>query len=718
MEVPPPNDDQNRRRGRKKIPKPLLLWQQWESEDRKFVEEKMREEEQDSAGNGKEELTVETAEPSSDLTVPLLRYQKEWLAWGLNQENSPVRGGILADEMGMGKTIQAIALVLAKRQELRQTGREIEDEWVPSTSGSFATWLPAIKGTLVVCPPVAVSQWVNEIDRFTVKGSTKVLVYHGANRVKSRDQFSEFDFVITTYSIVQSQYKKAMSECLCCGNMFLEPNSRQDHVCRPHVRAENPPLLHAVMWQRIILDEAHYIKAIHGSTTKAVLALESSYKWALSGTPLQNNVGELYSLVRFLQVTPYAYLLCKDCDCKILEKKRNEKCSKCSHGTSRHFSWWIKLNRNRGSMLLVKHKILKNIMLRRTKIGRAADLAFPEKIISVRRVYLDVKEQDYYKSTCIECLKSVNTYVEANIVMNHYADIFGLLTKLRQAVDHPYLVVYSKPEALKGAGVAASDGTVEQVCGICDEPVEDPVVTSCEHVFCNACLVDFSASMDPVLCPSCSLPITVEITSSKDVSGKSNDTAIKGFRSSSILYKIELENFQTSTKIEALREEIYFMIQRDGSAKGIVFSQFTSFLDLINYSLVKSGVSCVQLNGSMSLTARDAAIKRFNDDPDCRIFLLSLKAAGVALNLTVASHVFLMEPWWNPGVEQQAQDRIHRIGQNKPIRVVKFITENTIEERILKLQQQKEAVSEGLIDGSSEALGRLKLSEMINLFGF
>ncbi|KAH7861683.1 hypothetical protein Vadar_029304 [Vaccinium darrowii] len=109
----------------------------------------------------------------------------------------------------------------------------------------------------------------------------------------------------------------------------------------------------------------------------------------------------------------------------------------------------------------------------------------------------------------------------------------------------------------------------------------------------------------------------------------------------------------------------------------------------------------------MSMAARDAAISRFTNDPDCRIFLLSLKAGGVALNLTVASHVFLMDPWWNPAVERQAQDRIHQIGQYKPIRIVRFVIENTIEERILKLKEKKELVFEGTVGGSSEALAKL-----------
>ncbi|KAF2292224.1 hypothetical protein GH714_017498 [Hevea brasiliensis] len=159
------------------------------------------------------------------------------------------------------------------------------------------------------------------------------------------------------------------------------------------------------------------------------------------------------------------------------------------------------------------------------------------------------------------------------------------------------------------------------------------------------------------------------------------------------------------------------MVERDGSGKGIVFSQFTSFLDLISYSLHKSGINCGQLVGSMSLPARDAAIKKFTEDPDCKILLMSLKAGGVALNLTVASHVFLMDPWWNPAVERQAQDRVHRIGQNKPIRIVRFIIENTIEEKILELQGKKELAIEGTVgDGSLDALAKLTMEDLHFLF--
>lgn len=779
--------DQKKKRIRKRKGKPILLWEIWQEENERWINENISE---DAGFDKQSEIMAETAEPPAGLVMPLMRYQKEWLAWALKQEESSVGGGILADEMGMGKTVQAIALVIAKR-ELRQSVGE------PNLSSSPSMSLPAVKGTLIICPVVAVSQWVSEIERFTSKGSNKVLVYHGSNREKNLGQLGQYDFIITTYSTVEVDYRKHVmppkQKCQWCGKLlyghkmsihlkyFCGPEavrtdkqskqqrkksklktqlSRQESVCdmddvsdsegvtrnighkkgkaarkQEYVKnssataesqSEGQSVLHSVGWDRIILDEAHYIKDRRCNTTRAVLSLVSLYKWCLSGTPLQNRVGELYSLVRFLEISPYSYYFCKDCDCKVLDYSTTSDCPSCPHKSVRHFCWWNKYvsspikyhggrDWGRRAMVLLKNKILRSIVLRRTKKGRAADLALPPRIVTLRRDSLDIKEEDYYTSLYNESQAQFNTYIEEQTVMNNYAHIFDLLTRLRQAVDHPYLVVYSSTSvSRKGDTSYAENGG--QTCGLCHDSAEDVVVTSCSHIFCKTCLIDFSASIGQVSCPTCSQLLTVDFTGNKVTENQNRRSKVDGFRASSILNRIRLDDFQTSTKIEALREEIRYMVERDGSAKGIVFSQFTSFLDLIHYSLQKSGVPCVQLVGSMTMAARDTAIKKFTEDAGCRIFLMSLKAGGVALNLTAASYIFLMDPWWNPAVERQAQDRIHRIGQYKPIRIVRFIIKDTIEERILRLQEKKELVFEGTVGGSSEALAKLTEADLKFLF--
>ncbi|EMS57183.1 DNA repair protein RAD16 [Triticum urartu] len=564
--------------------------------------------------------------------------------------------------------------------------------------------------TLVICPVVAVIQWAQEIERHTAKGSARVLLYHGARRGSQKYDFDTFDFVVTTYSTIEADYRKHIMppkiRCDYCNKQFY-PEKLKIHLryyCGPDAlrtekqakqeskkwadtkvkgkgkgkgkrksgieeeeedfeelgsksRGKSP--LHSVRWERIILDEAHFIKDRRCNTARAVFALESEYKWALSGTPLQNRVGELYSLYI---ATPILY-------------------------GSASFE-------GRRAMTLLKEKVLKGIVLRRTKIGRAADLALPPKTVTLRRDSFDRNEMEFYEALYTQSCTQFDSYVVAGTLLNNYAHIFDLLTRLRQAVDHPYLVAFSKTAESQEGCKNQQNGPMESQCGICHELAEDVVVTSCDHVFCKTCLMEYSATLGNVSCPSCSNPLTVDLTTEN--SRRKVPANLKGGKRSGILGRLQsLADFKTSTKIDALREEIRNMIEHDGSAKGIVFSQFTSFLDLIEFSLQRSGIKCVQLNGKMNMVEKGRAIDTFINDPDCRIFLMSLKAGGVALNLTVASHVFLMDPWWNPAVESQAQDRIHRIGQFKPIRSTRFVIKDTVEERILQLQEKKQLVFDG-----------------------
>uniref|UniRef100_A0A0D3GRI8 RING-type domain-containing protein n=1 Tax=Oryza barthii TaxID=65489 RepID=A0A0D3GRI8_9ORYZ len=550
--------------------------------------------------------------------------------------------------------------------------------------------------------------WAQEIERHTAKDSVRVLVYHGGRRGAQKYDFNKYDFVITTYSTIEADYRKHImppkTRCCYCDKLFY-PNKLKVHLryyCGPDAqrtekqakqesrkwgskkgtskrrvqkkkndsdgedfeerdggsgsqsRGQSP--LHSVRWERIILDEAHFIKDRRCNTAKAIFALESEYKWALSGTPLQNRVGELYSLIRFLQIFPYSNYFCKDCNCEILDT----------------------LFEGKRAMVLLKEKVLKGIVLRRTKKGRAADLALPPKIVTLRRDSFDKNEMEFYEALYTQSRTQFDSYVDAGTLMNNYAHIFDLLTRLRQAVDHPYLVAFSKTAELGDRSKNEGNENMESQCGICHDMTEDAVVTSCEHVFCKNCLIDYSATLGNVSCPSCSVPLTVDLTPRS--SGEKVTPNFKGGKRSGILGRLQnLADFKTSTKIDALREEIRNMVEHDGSAKGIVFSQFTSFLDLIEFSLQKSGIKCVQLNGKMNIVEKGKAIDTFTNDPDCRIFLMSLKAGGVALNLTVASH-------------------------------------DTVEERILQLQEKKRLVFEGTVGDSPEAMSKLTEADLKFLF--
>ena len=158
------------------------------------------------------------------------------------------------------------------------------------------------------------------------------------------------------------------------------------------------------------------------------------------------------------------------------------------------------------------------------------------------------------------------------------------------------------------------------------------------------------------------------------------------------------------------------MLAKAPGSKGIVFSQYTHMLEIVEWRLEKLGVKTVKLLGSMPAVMRRSVLAAFKADPSINVILLSLKAGGEGLNLQIATHVFVIEPWWNPAVEMQAIQRAHRIGQTKAVTAVRFATKGTIEERMMQLQEKKQLVFDGTIDNSAEAMQSLNKDDLAFLF--
>merc|ERR1719323_902023 len=158
------------------------------------------------------------------------------------------------------------------------------------------------------------------------------------------------------------------------------------------------------------------------------------------------------------------------------------------------------------------------------------------------------------------------------------------------------------------------------------------------------------------------------------------------------------------------------MIHGDPTAKGLVFSQFGTMLELVEFRLKSAGIACIVFRGGMTMQARNDALAAFNADPSLKIILISLKAGGEGLNLQVANHVFMLDPWWNPACELQAIQRAHRIGQTREVRAVRFITSETIEDKIVQLQEKKQLVFDGAIDGSAASITKLTEQDLRFLF--
>lgn len=615
---------------------------------------------------GNVHATAPAAQPPA-LLLPLLPFQLEGVGWMVAQEDTVFHGGILADDMGMGKTLQTIALLLTRPRS------------------------PA----LIVCPTVAVLQWQAELQTHTKPGCLSVLVYHGASRTRDEDILQACDVVLTTYAIVESDYR------------------------REHYKSKKGPLrspLHAITWGRIVLDEAHFIKDRSSNTARAVFNLSGQAKWSLSGTPLQNRVGELYSLIRFLRADPYSFYFCKQCPCKSLSWKFTDhrNCDACGHKSMSHFCWWnreiLKPIQKYGSLgpgqLAYDHlgQLLRAAMLRRTKTGRGDELGLPPRVVTTRRDLFSPEEEDVYEALYSASRTKFVGYVQAGTLLNNYAHIFELLMRMRLAANHPWLVT-----------LRAAPTETAAICVVCRDEAEDAIVSSCKHVFCrqDAALYLSSCAGTPQ-CPSCFRPLTIDLTQPTMAAKQAVESAAAKRRS--IVSRMDVTAWQSSTKIEALLEELHRLQSDDKTIKSIVFSQFTQFLDLLEWRLERAGLRCVKLDGRMAPVHRAAAIEAFNTKPELVVFLISLKAGGVALNLTAASRVFLMDPWWNPAVESQAMDRIHRLGQHRPIVVTRLLVQNSIESRIDQLQEKKHLLFQGTVGMDEASLNRLTEEDLQFLF--
>ncbi|KAK9458619.1 SNF2 family N-terminal domain-containing protein [Lipomyces oligophaga] len=627
---------------------------------------------------------VQEAQQPAELTLQLLPFQREGLHWMLAQENSEYKGGILADEMGMGKTIQTIALLLSE---------------------------PRGKPSLVVMPTVAIMQWKSEIETNS-GGKLSTYVYHGASRLEDPKKLKQVDVILTSYSVLESVYRKEHSGFRRADGIFKAKS-----------------VLHSIKYHRVILDEAHNIKDRQSNTAKAAFALNTDRRLCLSGTPLQNRIGELYSLIRFLRLEPYSNYFCRMCSCSSLDWKFTDRrtCDTCGHKPMQHSNWFntelLKPIQNSSSLverqegMFKMHSILKHILLRRTKIERADDLGLPPRIVDVRRDRFNEEEQDLYRSIYSDSARRFNSYVAQGVVLNNYANIFTLITRMRQMADHPDLVLRRANQGTDPLSMAAAENML-LVCKICDDEAQEAIRSKCHHVFCRMCVKEYIESFDAIdagpgetlQCPVCHVSLVIDLTA--PAIEVDQELAEKG----SIVNRINMANWRSSTKIEALVEELYKLRSDRQTIKSIVFSQFTSMLDLVEWRLRRAGFQTVKLQGNMTPTQRDNSIKYFMNTPSVEVFLVSLKAGGVALNLCEASQVFLLDPWWNPSVEWQSGDRVHRIGQHRPVRITRLIIEDSIESRIIELQEKKANMIRATIEADDSAMNRLTPADLEFLF--
>lgn len=610
-------------------------------------------------------------------------------------------------------------------------------------------------GTLVVCPTSVLRQWAQELkEKVTTAAALSVHLYHGSSRTKDPYELAKHDIVLTTYSIVSLEVPKqplpeekeadernpgqyGLTSLLGAEEKSLSVSSKKKvgkgkkGELDTMDNAKSGPLA-KVAWFRVVLDEAQSIKNRRTQAARACWGLRAKRRWCLSGTPIQNTIDDLYSYFRFLKYDPYS----------VYKSFRSE----------------IKepIARDPGFGYQKLQRILHKILLRRTKttvIDGEPIITLPKKNVSLEQVEFSPEERAFYSNLEAQSRKQFQMYAAEGTVQSNYVNILWMLLRLRQACDHPRLVKGDYPDAVgRSTTEYASKLSDEKrglllsilerncdTCSICLDAPEDAVITLCCHVFCRQCISDRLTHDDSASCPysNCEAPLNPSAvylwSALKDpCSGGEGPTepslhmlsqpCLNNVPNSSSKIKAVINTLRALPIFESPKTSVDRFECPDTvdvrTEKAIVFSQWTSMLDLLEVSLKEEGFCYRRLDGTMSIQARDRALSDFKHLPKVTVIIMSLKAASLGLNMVAASHVLLIDVWWNPTTEDQAIDRAHRIGQTLDVHVSRFTVKNTIEDRILALQDRKRQMVASAFgeDAGTDQKTRLTVEEMRYLF--
>ncbi|ESN96427.1 hypothetical protein HELRODRAFT_95427 [Helobdella robusta] len=630
--------------------------------------------------------TSQCSDPKG-LRISLMTHQRQALAWLTWRELQLPRGGILADDMGLGKTLTMISLVLKQKQEKSEMQSTSKTSWIGKSNRKVESG-----GTLIICPASLLHQWRIEIEKRLMPGLLDVLVYHGPSRRCSVESLCQFDVILTTYNIIQSEVGISAA-------MKDEKHTHDLPAVDETETTDWSTVLLAITWERIILDEGHNIKNPKSLTALSICRLRSRIRWVMTGTPIHNNLLDMYSLLRFLRCSPFDEF----------RFWKNQVDNKSELGTQR-------LN-----------TLIKALMLRRTKEDISIETGKPIVNLPPKKVESHVLELSkgekliydrIFNISKVEMLK----YMEAQRLksLGHSNEDLSATGKTfkQNAVSLDDSAIASRSPAAAAKDLNRSNLKPKRMMHILS------MILRLRQACCHLYLMKQAPNVDDLKCEGVFVDLenqmsmlSVENLLSSHASHPASSSA-----SSTIPLKDVFEIDYISTKMNKLLTMLVDIKnsskETNQPAKSVIVSQWTLMLEVVEHHLNKKKIRCCTIRGDVSPRKRSGMVETFNNDPKGpEVMLLSLRAGGVGLNLIGGNHLFIIDMHWNPALEQQACDRIYRVGQTKNVFIHRFVCKDTIEDKIVQLQNKKLMLSKDILSGSGSSAINLTLQDFRLLFG-
>ncbi|KAG5209657.1 SNF2 family helicase ATPase [Trichophyton interdigitale] len=632
----------------------------------------------------------------------------------LAAEPPQVLGGLLADMMGLGKTLSILSLICSSLSDAMAWACEKPAD--PS--------LIKAKTTLLVSPLSAVGNWVGQIKEHIKDGALSYYVFHGPNRTEDPKELARYDIVITTYTTILSDVSGKSS------------------------KRGTSPLVRMNMF-RIVLDEAHIIREQNAAQSQAIFQLNAQRRWSVTGTPIQNRLEDLGAVLKFLRLSPY-----------------DQRGRFAAHIVS-------PFKTENPSAITNLRVLVDSFTLRRVK-DRINLPARHDKTVMLTFTEQEKRLHDFFKKESNVMMNVVASETRGKATGKMYHIVLKAMMVLRQICAHGKELL-DKEDRERFRGLTANDAIdIEELdddhsaaaasrkayemlslmkessadtcarCsnyitlqsddspGPCDKTAMVAAILPCYDILCADCFVPIAPRLDElagkpvqvscsfcntVIAPAYSVITTAgfEEYQASLLENKKNRKQTKEFG----LYE------GPHTKTKALISHLLDTAEDNKKSscqppiKSVIFSAWTSHLDLIEIALEENGLTgYTRLDGTMSLKQRNASIETFSTDNNVTILLVTIGAGGVGLNLTAGSMVYIMEPQYNPAAIAQAVDRVHRIGQTREVTTIQFIMNDSIEEKITELAKRKQKLADMSLNRKMDRreLQKERLEEYRSLF--